>query len=99
MENSSHHYDSDTVKRMIERQKAKYGWEFLFLGANIDAVETAQHFGIGADRAVNYRCDSRGTALNYDVISEAVSTIRYEEELSAGWKSRIEEDFENREDD
>lgn len=47
MENSSHHYDSDTVKRMIERQKAKYGWEFLFLGANIDAVETAQHFGIG----------------------------------------------------
>ena len=99
MENSSHHYDSDTVKRMIERQKAKYGWEFLFLGANIDAVETAQHFGIGADRAVNYRCDSRGTALNYDVISEAVSTIRCEEELSAGWKSRIEEDFENREDD
>lgn len=99
MENSSHHYDSDTVKRMIERQKAKYGWEFLFLGANIDAVETAQHFGIGADRAVNYRCDSRGTALNYDVISEAVSTIRCEEELSAGWKSRIEEDFENREED
>ena len=93
------HVKCETVKKMIERQKAKYGWEFLFLGANIDAVETAQHFGIGADRAVNYRCDSRGTALNYDVISEAVSTIRCEEELSAGWKSRIEEDFENREND
>ena len=99
MENASRRYDSETVKKMIERQKAKYGWEFLFLGANIDAVETAQHFGIGADRAVNYRCDSRGTALNYDVISEAVSTIRCEEDLSAGWKSRIEEDFENREND
>ena len=98
-ENASHRYSYETVHRMIERQKTKYGWEFLFLGANIDAVETAQHFGIGADRAVNYRCDSRGTALNYDVISEAVSTIRCEEELSAGWKSRIEEDFENREND
>ena len=98
-ENASRRYSYETVRGMIERQKEKYGWEFLFLGANIDAVETAQHFGIGADRAVNYRCDSRGTALNYDVISEAVSTIRCEEELSAGWKSRIEEDFENREDD
>ena len=99
MENASRRYDSERVKQMIERQKARHGWEFLFLGANIDAVETAGRFGIGADRAVNYRCDSRGTALNYDVISEAVSTIRCEEELSAGWKSRIEEDFENREDD
>ena len=99
MENASRRYSARRVKEMIQRQKEKYSWEFLFLGANIDAVETAQHFGIGADRAVNYRCDSRGTALNYDVISEAVSTIRCEEELSAGWKSRIEEDFENREDD
>ena len=99
MENASHLYSYDRVRAMIRCQQKKYGWEFLFLGANIDAVETAQHFGIGADRAVNYRCDSRGTALNYDVISEAVSTIRCEEELSAGWKSRIEEDFENREDD
>ena len=65
MENASRYYSSDKVKKMIERQKVKYGWEFLFLGANIDAVETASHFGIGADRAVNYNSDSEGTALNY----------------------------------
>ena len=73
MENASRRYDSEKVKQMIERQKAKYGWEFLFLGANIDAVETASQFGIGADRAVNYQCDSEGTALNYEVVSEAIS--------------------------
>ena len=65
MENASHKYSSDRVKQMIERQKAKYGWEFLFLGANIDAVETAGNFGIDTDWAVNYHCDSEGTALNY----------------------------------
>ena len=69
MENASRRYNSEKVKQMIERQKAKYGWEFLFLGANIDAVETASQFGIGADRAVNYQCDSEGTALNYEVIT------------------------------
>ena len=68
MENASHWYDSETVKRMIRRQQKQYGWEFLFLGANIDAVETARHFGIGKDRAVNYRSDKRGTRLNYEVV-------------------------------
>ena len=77
MENASRRYNSEKVKQMIERQKAKYGWEFLFLGANIDAVETASQFGIGADRAVNYQCDSEGTALNYDVVSEAISSVRW----------------------
>ena len=76
MENASRRYNSEKVKQMIERQKAKYGWEFLFLGANIDAVETASQFGIGADRAVNYQCDSEGTALNYEVVSEAISSVR-----------------------
>ena len=76
MENASHHYDSDKVKAMIERQKEKYGWEFLFLGANIDAVETARHFGIKEDRAVNFHCDSKGTQLNYEVISEAICAVR-----------------------
>ena len=65
-----------SLKQMIERQKIKYGWEFLFLGANIDAVETASLFGIDEDRAVNYQCDSEGTALNYEVISEAISAVR-----------------------
>ena len=81
---------------MIERQKAKYGWEFLFLGANIDAVETASHFGIGADRAVNYQCDSEGTALNYEVVSEAISSVRCSAPLSVDWKKRIDEDYRKR---
>ena len=76
MENASRRYDSEIVKKMIERQKEKYGWEFLFLGANIDAVETARHFGIGAERAVNYHCDSAGTQLNYEVLSEAICAVR-----------------------
>ena len=75
MENASRRYGSEKVKKMIERQKEKYGWEFLFLGANIDAVETAKHFGIGADRAVNYHSDREGTQLNYEVLSEAVSAV------------------------
>ena len=96
MENASRRYDSETVKRMIERQKKMYGWEFLFLGANIDAVETAKHFGIGADRAVNYRADSRGTQLNYEVVSEAVSAVRCSRPLSADWSARIDEDYKRR---
>ena len=64
------------MKQMIQRQKTKYGWEFLFLGANIDAVETARHFGIGADRAVNYNSDSAGTQLNYEVLNDAISAVR-----------------------
>ena len=76
MENASRRYDSEQVKLMIERQKARHGWEFLFLGANIDAVETAGRFGIGADRTVNYHADRAGTQLNYEVLSEAVSAVR-----------------------
>lgn len=60
LENASHQYSSDEVKKMVERQKEEYGWEFLFIGANIDSVETAKHFGIGADRAVNYHADHQG---------------------------------------
>lgn len=96
MENASRRYDSETVKKMIERQKAKYGWEFLFLGANIDAVETASRFGIGADRAVNYHSDHQGTQLNYEVLSAAVSTVRSSATLDADWKKRIDEDYKER---
>lgn len=96
MENASRRYSSDKVKQMIERQKTKYGWEFLFLGANIDAVETASHFGISADRAVNYQCDSQGTALNYEVVNEAICSVRRMETLSPDWKKRIDEDFKKR---
>ena len=96
MENASRKYSSDRVKQMIERQKSKYGWEFLFLGANIDAIETAGHFGIQADRAVNYHSDKQGTALNYEVLSEAISSVRASRPLQSNWKQRIDEDYESR---
>ena len=76
MENASRHYTSDKVKSMVQRQKEKYGWEFLFLGANIDAIKEAGRFGISASRAVEYKCDSAGTQLNYKVLSETVSKMR-----------------------
>ena len=95
-ENASKRYDYDKVRRMIERQKEKYGWEFLFLGANIDAAAEAKRFGIGADRAVNYKCDEAGTALNYEVIHEAVRAVRACKPLSADWKKRIDEDVQKR---
>lgn len=98
MENASHHYSSEKVKNMIEHQKEKYGWEFLFLGANIDAVETARHFGISEDRAVNFHCDSKGTQLNYDVVGEAICAVRQSAPLGADWKKRIDEDFKSRKD-
>lgn len=84
------------VHHMIERQKEKYGWEFLFLGANIDAAKEAARFGIDADRAVNYKCDEEGTALNYEVISAAVCSVRSAQPLSADWKRRIDEDLKKR---
>ena len=96
MENASHSYSSRKVKYMIEKEKEKYGWEFLFLGANIDAIETADRFGIGADRAVNYQCDGAGTMLNYDVLSDAISSFRSSQPLNADWKRRIDEDYRNR---
>ena len=80
----------------IGRQKEKYGWEFLFLGANIDAVETAGHLGIAPDRAVNYHCDSEGTRLNYEVVGQAVAAVRCSAPLDAHWKDAIEEDFHKR---
>lgn len=76
MENASHIYDYSKVKKMVEKQKKKYGWEFLFLGANIDAIEVAGRFGIPASRAVNYECDSVGTQLNFSVLSNTISAVR-----------------------
>ena len=96
MENASRRYSAQRVKEMIRRQKEKYGWEFLFLGANIDAAKEAARFGIGADRAVNYKCDEAGTALNYEVISEAVCSVRAARPLGADWKRRIDEDVQKR---
>ena len=81
---------------MIRHEKEAYGWEFLFLGANIDAVETAGRFGIDADRAVNYHADAKGTQLNYEVLSDAIGAVRSSRPLGATWKQRIDEDFRSR---
>ena len=97
MENASRQYSYEKVRRMVERQKEKYGWEFLFLGANIDAIETAGRFGIDRDRAANYNSDREGTALNYEVLGETVCKIRTcASPIDGSWKRRIEEDYERR---
>lgn len=96
MENASVRYSSDEVKKMIERQKEKYGWEFLFIGANIDAVETAAHFGINRNRAVNYNADSKGTQVLYETISAPISAMRADKAISDDWGKSIEEDHKNR---
>ena len=76
MENASRRYNYNKVRRMIERQKEKYNWEFIFLGANIDAAAEAAKIGIGASRAARYECDSAGTALNYSVVGDTVAKLR-----------------------
>ena len=97
LENASHEYTSERVKKMIERQKEKYGWEFIFLGANIDAVETAGRIGIAEDRTVNFHNDSIGVTLNYQVLADTVCEMRScAAPISADWKKRIDEDYKNR---
>ncbi|MBR2852864.1 MAG: VWA domain-containing protein [Clostridia bacterium] len=96
MENASHRYSSKEVKDMVQRQKQRYGWEFLFLGANIDAVETAGRFGIGADRAVRFRNDPKGIKLNYETVSRTVGMMRACAPIAENWKAEIEEDYRSR---
>lgn len=96
MENASHQYDSDTVKEMIEQQKKEFGWEFLFIGANIDAVETAANIGIDRDRAVNYHADSKGTGILYETVSRTVCQMRKAAPISADWCKDIADDFNSR---
>ena len=97
MENASHTYSYHRLKAMIERQKERYGWEFLFLGANIDATREAARFGIGADRAANYHADSKGTNVIYETVNEAITQVRCcSAPLSADWKQRVDEDYNMR---
>ena len=96
MENASRRFGSDEVKHRIRHEKEKYGWEFLFLAANIDAVETAGRMGIGADRAVNYLADSRGTRVAYDTVAETVCMARMGQPIAAGWNRKISEDYNKR---
>ena len=96
MENASRRYDYREVKAMIEQMREKYGWEFLFLGANIDAAREAARFGIRPDRAANYHADHRGTAVIYEAVSDAVCNVRACRPMNDDWRKRIDEDFESR---
>lgn len=96
MENASRQYSYAKVKEMIEQRKENCGWEFLFLGANIDALKEAKRFGIQADRAVNFNCDREGTSLNYSVLSETICQVRQGAAISNTWKSKIEDDYKTR---
>lgn len=96
MENASRQYTYDKVKAMIQRQKEQYGWEFLFLGANIDAAREAARFGIAPEKAANYHADARGTEVIYATVNEAVCDFRAARPMAAGWKQKIDEDFRKR---
>ncbi|MDR3165818.1 MAG: VWA domain-containing protein [Synergistaceae bacterium] len=99
MENASHEYSYEKVKSMVEHEKEKYGWEFIFLGANIDAAETAGQFGINPDHASNYNADHVGMALSWGVVCGAVTSYRTAKKIASDWKDKLEEDFRGRKPD
>ena len=95
-ENASRRYTADQLRALVEKEQEQYGWEFLFLGANIDAVQTARRYGIRPERAANYRHDARGTALNFEAVGAAIESVRRCEPLQESWKADIEADYTNR---
>ena len=96
MENASRKYTYDQLKAMIRRQQEKYGWEFIFLGANIDAVKEAARFGIREDRTANYHADGKGTAVVYEAVCDAVCSVRGSKPMSADWKRKVDVDYRKR---
>lgn len=99
MENASREFSYDNIKSMIEHQKSKYSWEFIFLGANIDAVDVADRFGIARNRAQNFHNDSEGIALNYEALSDTVCCFRAApvgEKISDDWGARVDADYKKR---
>ena len=95
-ENASRRYTLPQVRAMIERQKERYGWEFLFLGANIDAAREAARFGIAPERAANYHADHQGTGVIYEAVSETLCSFRASKPMTADWKQRIDADYKKR---
>ena len=96
MENASKEYTYERLKAKIEHQKEKYGWEFIFLGANIDAAKEAARFGISEDRAANYHADCAGTAVVYEAVNEAVRNVRACRPMSTEWRHRVDADYKKR---
>ena len=96
LENASRRYTLQEVKRLIEHEKEKYGWEFLFLGANIDAIETARGIGISADRATNFMADTRGIDLGFEAVTNAIHSARCRAPMAEDWSAQVENDHKNR---
>ncbi|MCM3567604.1 vWA domain-containing protein [Neobacillus mesonae] len=96
LENTSREFTADKIKKMVQYQKESYGWEFLFLGANIDAISTAEQFGIEEEFAVDYHADHAGTQLNFESVNEAVTNLRSGQKIDRSWKKGIERDFNRR---
>lgn len=95
-ENSSREFNYKKIKSMVEHQKSKYSWEFIFLGANIDAIAVADNLGIADDRAVNYCADSKGTLEGYESINYAINSIRVNKKIDKNWKKNTDEDYQRR---
>ena len=95
-ENASQRFSSEKIKKMISYEKEKYGWEFIFLGANIDAVKTAETYGISEERTSNFVCDSAGVQLNFSCVAEAILGFRKKGSISKSWNRKIRQDFEER---
>lgn len=96
MENASRLYSYEDVRSMVEHQKSKHGWEFIFLGANIDAAAEASRYGIDSSMAVNYNCDSKGMKISFKVMEDVVSSYRSTCEVPKEWRKRIDDDFNSR---
>ena len=96
MENASRRYSYQKVRAMLQHQKEKYGWEFIFLGANIDAEKEAARFGIAGDYAANYHADHKGTAVIYEAVCDAVCSVRACKPMSAAWKQKVDDDYAKR---
>ena len=96
MENASREYTYAKLKAMIQRQKERYGWEFIFLGANIDAAGEAARFGIDADHTADYHADRTGTAVVYEAVNDAVCNVRSSRPMGSDWKRRVDEDYRKR---
>ncbi len=96
MENASRRYTYAQVQQMVKQQQEKYGWEFLFLGANMDAIEAARTFGIREDRAVRYECDGAGTSLNFAVVSQTIGKLRKGKTIDGNWSAEIAMDYAQR---
>lgn len=96
MENASRHFRYEEVKKLIEKQQNKHGWEFIFLGANIDTAQEAERFGISQSRASNFHADAQGMAMNFEVVCESINDLRLQKHISANWKDKIDEDFNSR---